>query len=183
MDNLKLLFKLAEKKNEVGGLIINNNIYVVCEGNSFETHIPVTIEKYGIIFHTHPLDNIDNWLIHSSEDIYESFRRFFSNKQKPYEELVVTKYNISRLIIKTDKIILFKSVKKIIDKIIIISTTQYKQLIDEFKEPIYDNMKYIIECNKLLKEFNMNFNKRFNVLVTEIFPSINVELKIEINKV
>ena len=77
------LLKLATSNVEIGGIIRNNKVYPILKGTETEVIIPVEIEKYGIIFHTHPIKNsFDNWLIHSDNDFYECFRRFFSNSYK-----------------------------------------------------------------------------------------------------
>lgn len=99
---------LQNNKVEVYGIIDGDEIKILKYGT--ETTVTYEIDMDNInknIFHTHPLHMMSKHgnYFHSQSDMYYSIIKFFSNNQKPLNHLVITKYGIVNLYIRTDQII------------------------------------------------------------------------------
>lgn len=165
------LKNLAKSKNEVCGIINNNEIKILNTGTISSVNIPLNAEKYGVIFHTHPINEF-NWVIHSCSDVYESLRRFFNNKQLNYSDLVVTEYGISVISINTSKKIIINN-EKVINNITKIAHQNneciYKNILESLNA-IYTDFSFFSET--LMYKLNMLLQEN----IYDIMPNLNVEM-------
>ena len=95
--------------------------------------------------------------MHSGNDLYECFRRFFSNGQKLYKDIVATTFSICTVTIKTKKKMDISNVEYIMNKIKIIKKEYVKEIDGQIE----------------------NINKKVNNIVNKYFDDIKISLKID----
>ena len=179
------LFELQHDKSDghVYGYISNNSINVKGFNNNANdsVFIPLHIEELGSIFLTYPTHK-NTWLFHVN--IFESFRRFFSNNQQPQNDYIISEKHICCFSIKGNSFIDIDSSKiarnveyiKEINKkyiMIIIVTLGDKGLL----KPEYSE-KSMVELQELIIDEIDEINSKVNEIVNEIYPQLYVEFNV-----